>query len=377
MMRTIDQAGGLHVYITHLVENMLDVDEKNSYDLLYRTPGEMGRFGGRANVREFLVRSPHKFLWDQVAVPYRAWREKADVVFNPKFSVPLVSHCPVAMSLREPAWWTWRQHYPAWNALFMRTMMPLYCARSAVLFPISQFVLDQNRPLLNLDGKDVVVAYPAPDERFRVIREEQSLAAVRKKYKLPGQFIFSAARVTHPGIEESSSFFPGKNVETTIRAYNLCRARIPQRLVIAGRRVREYCKHVGLTDEELLGVVFIGAVSREDMVLIYNLADLVVLPSYYESFAHVLVEAMACGCPVVASTTGACGEISGGAGLLADPDSPEDFAEKMTRTLSDPRTRSAMIERGLKRVSDFSWQATARTVVAGLERAGSMRRPNP
>ena len=366
MMRTIDQDGGLKVYIERLVENMLRLDPDGAYTLIYRTPKHLGRFAGAANATELLVTAPHKLLWDQISVPYTAWRRRCDIIFNPKFSVPFVSHCPVAMSLREPAWWAWPEHYPGWNARFMRLTIPAYVARSSVLFPISQFVHDECRKYLRLEGKRVIVGYPAPDARFRPVDDVAEMERARRQYGLPERFILGAARVEHPGIEETDAFFPGKNVETTVRAYNLCRERIPHRLVLAGRRVRDYLLHVGLSETEIEGITFLDFVPHQDMVLLHNLAEMAVLPSYYESFAHFLVEAMCCGTPVVASRTGACPEISGGAALLADPDDPSDFADKMLQIATDSALSDDLSGRGLKRAAEFSWARTARTILQGL-----------
>ena len=369
MMRTIDQDGGLRVYVERLIESMLTIDRINRYLLLYRTPKWLGRFAEHRNAEEQLVRAPHKLLWDQVAVPYAAWRGGADVIFNPKFSVPLVSHCAVAMSLREPAWWAWREHYPGWNARFMRLTIPLYVRRSIALFPISEFVLSENRKYLSLDEDRVHVAYPAPDHQFCIIEDQARLDQSRRKYGLPEHFIFTAARVHHPGIEETKSFFPGKNVETTVRAFAMLRDHIPHELVVAGYRVREYLAHVGVEEEYLHNVRFLDFVDHEDMPVLYNLAELFVIASFYESYAHALVEAMACGCPVVASTMGACPEISGGGALLADPNSPADFAAQMQRMLQDDDLAAELRARGLARVREFSWERAARTVLERLTEA--------
>jgi hypothetical protein len=205
MMRTIDQGGGLAVYTERLVEGMLEIDQENRYLLMYRTPQWMGRFAEYPNVHEKLVRAPHKLVWDQVAVPYTAWRERADLIFNPKFSVPFISPCPVAMSLREPAWFAWAEHYPSWNARFMRFTVPRYARKSVALFPISNFVLTENCKYLDLDEDKIVVASPAPNKHFGVIDDKGRLEEYRRKYELPERFIFSAARVDHPGIEETDS----------------------------------------------------------------------------------------------------------------------------------------------------------------------------
>lgn len=369
MMRAIDQGGGLAVYTERLTEGMLRIDRENTYLLMYRTNDWLGRFSSYANVTEVLLRAPNKLAWDQLAVPFKAWRERADIIFNPKFSVPFISHCPVAMSLREPAWWTWPEHYPRWNYHFMKATIPRYCQRSAALFPISDFVLDECQKFLSLPESKISVAYPAPNHHFRRITDAAVLEQFREKYRLPEKFILTVTRVDHPGIENSEAFFPGKNVETTVRAFARCRGKIPHKLVIAGRRVREYLVHVGVSEDELEDVYFMDFVPHEELAALYSLAELFVIPSFYESYAHALVEAMACGCPVIASRTGACPEITNGAALLADPYDPADFAEKILTVLSDTGLARELARRGKERAAFFSWERTARTVLNGLSGA--------
>jgi glycosyltransferase involved in cell wall biosynthesis len=369
MMRGIDQDSGLRVYVERIVDAMLKIDPENYYVLLYRTRKWFGRFSSFKNTKEILLRAPHKLAWDQITVPYIAWKEHADIIFNPKFSVPLVSPCPVAMSLREPAWWSWSEDYPMLNAYFMRATVPLYCRKSAALFPISTFVLDENRKYLKVPDDKITVAYPAPNEHFRPINDSALFNDYREKYRLPKRFILNVTRVDHPGIENCTSFFPGKNVETSVRAFARCRQHIPHKLVIAGRRVREYVMQKGFTNEDLQGVHFTGFVPHEEIFVLYNLAELFILPTFYESYAQTLVEAMSCGCPAVVSQTGACPEISGGAALFADPTDPADFAKKIMLILNNEELRQELRAKGLQRTAFFSWERTARTILEGLTRA--------
>lgn len=376
MMRAIDQDSGLGVYAQSLVDSMLRMDRDNSYLLLYRSTKWLGRFSSFGNAKELLLKAPHKLIWDQVAVPYRAWKEGADIIYNPKFSVPLVSHCPVTMGLQEPAWWTWPEHYERFDVLYQRIMLPLYCHKASHFFPWTNFVLEENRKHLGLPFDSSTITYAAPKEYLRPIEEPGILEDFRNKYQLPKKFILTVTRVDHPGLDKSTSFHPGKNVDTTLRSFVLCRNNIPHKLVIAGRRVREYLLDTGWDSNDLEDVHFVGFVPHDELVKLYNLAELFVIPSFYEGFGFTLVEAMTCGCPVIASQTGACPEISGGAALLADPNDPGDFANKIITVLKDDRLRKEMRSKSLQRAAFFNWERTAKLTLEGLTQAVKKSRRN-
>jgi glycosyltransferase involved in cell wall biosynthesis len=367
MMRPIDQENsGFHAFMKGLIENMLKIDRKNTYLLLYRTNKFLDYFSSYKNAKPILVKAASKLLWDQIAVPYVAWKHRADIIFNPKFSVPLISHCPVVMGLHEPAWWVWPQHYEWWDVRYIKTMLPLYCRKSAHFFSWSRFTIDENQKYLGMNFDNATVLYPAPNEYFHPINDRIILEEFRNRYQLPDKFILGITRVEHVGHSKSTSFYAGKNVETTLRAFALIRDQIPHRLVIAGRNVHEHLLKQGWNPTDLEGVHFTGFVPHEELPKLYNLAQLFVIPSFYESFAYTLVEAMTCGCPIIASQTGACPEISSGAALLANPYDPTDFAQKMLSVINNTKLWQELRSKSLKRASFFNWERAARLTLEAM-----------
>jgi glycosyltransferase involved in cell wall biosynthesis len=170
-------------------------------------------------------------------------------------------------------------------------------------------------------------------------------------------------------MDGSESFYEGKNVETTVRAFIQCRTQIPHDLVLTGFRVREYLDYKGFRGSDYDRIHTVGFLPYEEIPYIYSLADLVVIPSFYEGTSITLMEAMACGCPVVASQGGACPEVAGGAALLGDPADPSDFAAKIVQVLTDRSLRESMKEKSRARAECFTWERTARLTLEGLEKA--------
>lgn len=371
MMRAMDQDSGFRAYIEGLIENMLAIDPENSYLLFYRTANYVGRFSSFKNVKEVLLPAPHKFAWDQIVVPYRAWKEGADVIFNPKFSVPLISHCPVAMGIQEPEWYVSPEYYERFDILYIKLMLPVYCRKASYFFPMSYFNLEESRRYLGLPFKNASVTYTCPGKHMKPIDDSLALGKFREEYRLPERFILGVTRVDHPGLDNFQkiyNFFPGKNPEIILRAFILCRDDIPHHLVFAGRRVRDYMLRLGFDEDDFRRVHFITFVPYEELPKLYNTAEMSIVPAYYDGCSTTMMESMACGCPVITSTTGACPEVGGGASLHADPYDPSDFAEKIRLVAGNGDLRNDLKKRCLERAAFFSWTKTAKATLDGLAR---------
>ena len=365
MMRAMDQPTGRRFCIEGLIRAMLRMDHKNSYLLQYRDAKWLGMFSSHDNVKEVVVRSPHKLLWDQVAVPYNAWREGASVIYNPKFSVPLVSHCPVVMGLQEPAWWAVPADHTWIDVRYMRMMLPLYCRKASHFFPVSRFVLDENRKYLRMPFENATVAYNAPTGAFRSLSDSEELGEFRSRYNLPERFILGVTRVENRG-NSGTSYCPTKNVETTLRAFGHVREHIPHKLVIAGRRIRDYLQDTGWKESDLEGIQFLGFVPHDELPMLYNAAEIFLLPSFYEGCPSTLLEALACGSRIISSKAGPLPELTNGAALLADPADPADFADKILKVARDESLREELQAKSLQRASFFSWERTAKVTLEAL-----------
>jgi glycosyltransferase involved in cell wall biosynthesis len=370
MMRAIDQPTGYRSYMEGAIGTLLRIDQENEYLLLYRKPDFLGRFSGHKNVKEMLIGPSHVLLWDQIAVPLAARRERADVIFHPKFTVPLLTTIPTVMVLTEPTWWVTPGHHPWWDVAFMRMALPLYCRKARHFLPLSEFMIADVRKYLKLPLPNATVTYSSVKPHFRKKIERSEIAAVRAKYALPERYILCVADVLLK-VYKRPVFSPTKNVEGIVRAFALCRHRIPHGLVIAGSSVRESLIKRGLTENEFANVQFLGFVPDEVLPPLFSGADLFALAPFYEASVVVLIEAMTCGCPILTSNIGGCPEIVGDAALQANPRDPSDLAENMVKILTNDRLRAELHEAGLRRAEFFSWERTASKVLEGIRKAAN------
>ena len=128
MLRCIDEKGGIGIYARNIVEELLKIDQKNQYVLFYRTQQHLSRFSGFHNVTKRVVKCRNKALWDQVLIPLMVLKEKVDVLFNPKFTLPLFVKAKAVMVVHGADWFLpeYRHLYNPIDVLYIRMTMPLY-----------------------------------------------------------------------------------------------------------------------------------------------------------------------------------------------------------------------------------------------------------
>jgi glycosyltransferase involved in cell wall biosynthesis len=243
-----------------------------------------------------------------------------------------------------PGLLSWRSSLN-WKLMEMVTLW-----RADRVIAISETMKREFCRALKFPAERVCTTYLGVNPIFRPLHAEH-LGGVRERYHLPDDFLLFVGYL-----------FPNKNFANLLKAFHGIAKEIPHQLVVCGGRRWDYEKDVaqidalGLTDR----VTFLGVVPLEDLVAIYNLAKCFVFPSLYESFGLAMVEAMACGCPVVASNTGALPEIAGDAATYCDPLSPDDIGRAIWTVVSDPELQSSYAAKGVQRAGEFTWERTAR-----------------
>jgi glycosyltransferase involved in cell wall biosynthesis len=233
--------------------------------------------------------------------------------------------------------------------------VPRSVRRATHILADSQATKNDLVELWNVSEEKVTVLLSGVGEAFRPIADKPQLELVRRKYNLGQQpYLFSV-----------STLQPRKNYQLLIRAFRPVADEYPHNLVIAGgkgwmfRQITAEIKKQGLEDR----VKLIGFADDSDLPSLYSEASLFVFPSLYEGFGLPLLEAMACGVPVIASDASSLPEVAGDAALLLSPHLQEDWTQLMVQLLKAPDQRKEMVAAGFLQARRFTWRLAARKLL--------------
>ncbi|MFQ5528721.1 MAG: glycosyltransferase family 4 protein [Gemmatimonadota bacterium] len=361
MLRSLDEKGGVGVYTRGIIQGLLSLDTRNHYVLYYRNPDNVGRFADCANVTERVIRGRFNGLWDQLAIPRACRRDRVDVVFHPKFTVPVLSPCPTIMVLHGADWLLpeQAQYYPPRNVAAMRVLLPLWCRRATAILSVSELTTENIIRAVGLPPGKVTTTYFAPARHFGRVSDPDRLEEVRRRYDLPPRFILTLSK-TSGGAR--------KNAAVMLQAFRHVHDRVDHELVVGGRGVDRFRTDYGIPDDGYgARIRFPGWIAQEDLPAVYSLAAAYLYPSNLEAFPIPITEAMACGTPIVTSDANGLRELAGDAALRVDHTDPRAIAEAVARILEDPDLAAEMSRRGLERSSMFSWDRCSRLTLEIIE----------
>jgi len=365
-------ATGMGQHLLHLLQGLDSLDDKDQQYMLLaprfrraytvRAPQLSDRFR-EVEVVSALARlgeNVEQVWWEQVGIVLAGMREKIDLLHGPYWSNPLWSPWPTVVTVHDVIQFVLPEY--AWRKI-SRVYFGLVSAgarRAQAVITVSECSKQDIMKILGLGPERIHVIGNAVDASLYPVRDAWLLANVRERYGVAPRFVLYFG-----------GFDMRKNVPRLIEAY----ARLPERLrreyqlVIAGRYQhlghplypdpRETVRRLGLDGN----VIFTGQIREQDKAPLYSAATVFAFPSLYEGFGMPVLEAMACGTPVVTSNVSALPEVAGDAGLLVDPYAPEAISNALAELLDSAARRNDLARRGLERARRFTWPQVAEQTV--------------
>ncbi len=348
MLRHLSDKGGVVVYTRNLLAALFKLDRQNEYFLLHRSESNFGYFAPSVNVTEVALQASSKPLWDQFVVPRYLKTEHIDLVFNPRHSIPLYTQAKKVFVMHGAEQFAVPSAFKPVDRIYFTFANPRYCSAADAVITMTETGKRDIVRYMGADPAKINVIPEAYNELCRVL-PESSVNAVLGQYALPDRFALFIG-----------GLLPLKNLGRTLKAFSQLNVGL-RHLVVLGFKRWKFQKDLDLVRELNLEkrVHFVGFVPDEDLPAFYNRAEVLLFPSLYEGFGIPTLEAMACGCPVVASMAGCSPEVAGGGAELVDPYDVESIRVGTERVLRDESLRQSMIVKGLQRCKDFSWNKTA------------------
>ena len=365
---------GIARYTLNLIEALTKIDSENEYFVIF--DGDIPKtISMNRNFTPIFSkkRVPIPFFASQIYLPHLLKKLKIDVFHCPRnWPFPFLKLCKYVVTVHDVYPLLFSQDFSSVKDLlyykYYKVLTYSIPKKVDAIITVSENSKIEITRLLGIPGNRVTVIPEAADKIFRDMSDQIAKKRVVAKYNISLPFILHVGGIQ--SYKNTSSL-----IQAFHRLHNSSNA-INHNLVIIGRlgrseaNVKELVNKLDLDDR----VIFTGFVCDEDLVLLYNAAELFVHLSLYEGFCLPILEAMACGTPVLASNSSAIPEVTGNAGLLVDPMNTDRIAEGMLTLLSNNDLRQELRQKGLKRAKSFSGEEAAKRTLGVYERVYSQSR---
>jgi len=350
---------GLASYMHNLLKELRLKDAENEY-LLYAFNGFTLPFKDeRWKIRLTKESSINRMstLWLAFGAKRALLRDKADIFVGTQSFIPPDLPRPIkkVLVIHDLCLFTCPRNVPLPLYAPQRFLFPRSIRSADRIIAISGSTrADIKRFFPEIDERAIrTIYYGGPDQEFSPCDKQEARDFIARRFGIHGKFILTA-----------SSLEWRKNLTGLLRAYDICRKKynIQHKLFICGGERRKGASEIIRLYKRLAlegSVYFTGHLEKKELRYLYNAADAMIFPSFYEGFGLPPLEAMACKAPCVVSDIAVLREIMQDACLFCDPHSAADIAEKILRVLNDDALRRELITKGEERAKAFSWKKAA------------------
>jgi glycosyltransferase involved in cell wall biosynthesis len=352
--RAVDPAPtGTETYSRELIRALLARDRENSYRLYTRRRVERSCFGTGSNIEIRAMTFPR--AWTHARLSWEMLSRRPDILWVPAHVLPVIHPRRSIVTVHDLGQIYFPEAYPAMARWYHNASAKWNARAASHLLADSQATKNDLVKFSRVAPDKITVVYPAYDSHlYQPVQDQVMIQKTKDRYGVAGNYVLAIGTV-----------HPRKNYARLIRAM----ARLEEverskdwRLVIVGKR--GWLHHSILKEAESLNhpISFLDYVPAPDLAALLSGARLFVFPSLHEGFGLPILEAQACGTPVVCSKSSSLPEAAGNAAIFFDPLEVEGMTDAIRSGLRDERLRAEMVSRGFENVKRFSWESSGRQV---------------
>lgn len=344
-------------YTFHIVQNLLKLDHENQY-ILY-TRDKIAGFDHFKNAQVKLIKG-NGFFWHR-RVSKDVKKEKADIFFAPSsYIIPalLPKEIKTIVVVHDLVAFLFPDTHSKKAVFIEKIFIKMALKKANHIFTVSNNTKKDIFEKFKLDKNKITTAYCSASDNFKPI-EKGKLGNFIKETNLPAKFFLAVGTI-----------IPRKNYLNLIKAFAEVNKRYPDyHLIIGGKNGWDFEEIYEEIGKNYLNkkVHILGYLSTNSLINLYNLAKAFIFPSFYEGFGIPPLEAMKCGCPVIASFTSSIPEVVGQSALLINPESIEEIANAMIKIIKDDELCSNLRSHGFNQSKKFSWEESAKKILEVID----------
>ena len=353
---------GMDMVALELIRNLQEMDKINDYFIFVKPDEDHAVLSETPNFKIIELDGGPYPTWEQFALPKAAKKYGCEILHCTSNTAPYFTNIPLVTTLHDIIYMERSYYniltgsattYQKFGNVYRKLIVPRVVKKSDKIITVSNFEKKRIAAFFNI-AKDnrLEAVYNGVSTHFKPISDETALNSVKEKYHLPDDFFFFLGNTD-----------PKKNTKGTLKAFSdfLKQSKSDYKLVMLDYDTKELKKLLDeIGDKQLMNhIVLTGYVVNTDLPAIYSQSTIFLYPSLRESFGIPMLEAMACGVPVITSNTSSMPEVSGGAAHIVDPYKPEEITEGMLKILSDKDYSENLCKKGIERSKLFSWKNMA------------------
>lgn len=352
---------GMEVVALELINEIQKLDKHNEYILYAKDDVDNTCIKEQDNFKIKTLSASSYPTWEQIALPRAAKKDNLDFLHSTCNTSALNLSVPLILTLHDIIYLEKTDFkgtaYQNFGNLYRRFIVPKIVDKSKLVITVSNFEKEVILNKLKLPEDKVQVIYNAVNPKFNINYSTEDVLAFKNAHSLPKEFILFLGNTA-----------PKKNTLNVIKAYTEYLSVISDGLPLVildydRKLVEDTLKELG-KEQFIEKFIFPGYIPSDKMPLLYNSSSLFLYPSLRESFGLPILEAMACGVPVITSNTSSMPEIASNAALFVNPFDHIEIKDAIIRFFADKDLQLNMKEMGLKRAADFTWKSSAEQLLS-------------